>query len=88
MPKSGGNPRHPNSAFWDGRKGRESDSGFVDFERQFITIRYAGDDSEPRMLLFHMARAVNPPGNYWDETWCGEIRRLLALGAPMEFVEL
>jgi hypothetical protein len=75
-------------AFWDGRKGGESDSGFVDFDRQLITIGYAADGSEPKMLLFHMARAVNPPGHYWDEAWSQEIRRLLALGAPMEFVEL
>jgi hypothetical protein len=75
-------------AFWDGRRGGESDSGFVDFDRQLITIGYTGEDSERSMLLFHMAHAVNPQGTYWDDAWREEIRRLLALGAPVEFVEL
>ncbi len=75
-------------AYWDGRKGGECDSGVVDFERQLITIGYTGDDTEERNLLLHMTRAAHPEGIFWDETLRAEIRRLLALGAPMEFLQL
>jgi hypothetical protein len=75
-------------AFWNGRKGGESDSGFVDFDRQLITIGRTDNDSEGSMLLSHMAHAVNPQGRYGDPAWCAEIRRLLALGAPVECIGL
>jgi hypothetical protein len=74
-------------ACWDGRKGGECDSGAVDFERQLITIGYTGDNTEERFLLLHMARAAHPEGSFWDEILRAEIRRLLALGAPLEFLQ-
>ena len=48
-------------SFWQGREGAEPSSGFVDFDRQLITLGYTGQGFEPSALLHHMTRAATPP---------------------------
>ena len=48
-------------SFWQGREGTEPSSGFVDFDRQLITLGYTGKGFEPSVLLHHMTRAATRP---------------------------
>jgi len=47
-------------SFWQGREGAEPSSGFIDFDRQLITLGYTGQGFEPSVLLHHMTRAAPP----------------------------
>ena len=44
--------------FWQGRKSTEPSLGFIDFDRQLITLGYTGQGLEPSVLLHHMTRAA------------------------------
>ena len=47
--------------FWEGREETQPSSGFVDFDRQLITLGYTGRGLESAALLHHMTRAATPP---------------------------
>jgi len=48
-------------SFWQGREGTEPSAGFVDFDRQLITLGYTGQGFEPSVLLHYMTRAAAFP---------------------------
>ena len=75
-------------SFWQGREGTEPSSGFVDFDRQLITLGYTGQGFEPSVLLHHMIHAANPSFTCKDQAFHAEVERLQALGAPVGITPL
>ncbi len=75
-------------SFWQGREGAEPSSGFVDIDRQLITLGYTGQGFEPAVLLHHMIHAANPSFTCNDQAFHVEVERLQALGAPVGITSL
>ena len=74
-------------SFWQGREGTEPSSGFIDSDRQLITLGYTGRGSEPSVLLHHMIHAANPQWGSLsceDQAFRAEEERLRALDAPVD----